>query len=769
MSTEPWLQRDISVASVVEAGSYAQLGIPHFQRGLVWGDEAVGLLLESLFHDTPCGTFILWKPLKPASHGVGLVTRHGNGLAYLIVDGQQRIRSLHGVFGGGSSEGGAEEPDEGDTVWCVNLVQVPRLEKVVDSDLDGYPLFMKVRPPDADKARFRHNIVPLAALLSANDREVDWERYIPQTHRRAVLDRIAAEQLPERCQEMLERRMVLVVKEETEQNNGLPAMVRLYNRINSSGKRVEAEERAFATLTAIWPATGAWVSEMFRKIHPDEEGNEPAEELDRDDVLARKKERSFGFKLFIRALVQVCSYHLDYSIGSSGFSFDVVARADFQQKLSDEWNKPDVAAMWDTTRECILKVRGTLEALGCDDLRMLPDTECLLPFFHVLIRYPRVLDDARYDRPLQAIALRMVLCEMSARERLVLVRLVNESDSFAACMKSLVKEAPVKVPALEVRLGESDSLQDRYVLLLYWLLRRRDASDFSARSIKDADARAGPGNFWARHGLKLRDVMKPEKQHMVPYSRLKGVYDLGGRTRLSAHIVNNIGNVTYISSALNGLSGLADEPVVLAFDPVKNLRAHFLLEDDQTKIESALGQRYASALDGHEKDFERFCEARCKLMAEAFEAWLSELDASRVPDAGVAPADRLLASRWPAVVRELKFSPGLEDRLVGLIREGADASDARGGGLVLELKDGGRLWVSRDEVTADGSALERHPELRRLAEHDLSDTTDHPDRSLTFSKPMNPERERAILDAMDEVVAVVRIESASGVDYVADA
>jgi len=40
-------------------GFYGVMGIPHFQRGLVWSDENTSLLLESLYFDTPCGTIIL--------------------------------------------------------------------------------------------------------------------------------------------------------------------------------------------------------------------------------------------------------------------------------------------------------------------------------------------------------------------------------------------------------------------------------------------------------------------------------------------------------------------------------------------------------------------------------------------------------------------------------------------------------------------------------------------------------------------------------------
>jgi hypothetical protein len=53
-------------------GMYAQLGSPHFQRGLLWKSGSVALLLESLYHGTPCGTILLWRPLKPEHHGIPL-------------------------------------------------------------------------------------------------------------------------------------------------------------------------------------------------------------------------------------------------------------------------------------------------------------------------------------------------------------------------------------------------------------------------------------------------------------------------------------------------------------------------------------------------------------------------------------------------------------------------------------------------------------------------------------------------------------------------
>jgi hypothetical protein len=59
----------------------------------------------------------------------------------------------------------------------------------------------------------------------------------------------------------------------------------------------------------------------------------PAEDLERDAVLKRLKERNFGFKLFIRTFIQVCAYHLRSSLGSNSFSFDVINSSPFQVSL----------------------------------------------------------------------------------------------------------------------------------------------------------------------------------------------------------------------------------------------------------------------------------------------------------------------------------------------------------------------------------------------------------------------------------------------------
>ena len=102
----------ISIARMID--EYDNWGVPHFQRGSVWGSANVSALLESLYYDTPCGSIILWTPDNIDRHGVPLI--RGGQLTNLIIDGQQRTRSVYAAFRGlfEPAEDAAEETENGE-------------------------------------------------------------------------------------------------------------------------------------------------------------------------------------------------------------------------------------------------------------------------------------------------------------------------------------------------------------------------------------------------------------------------------------------------------------------------------------------------------------------------------------------------------------------------------------------------------------------------------------------------------------------------------
>jgi len=344
----PWTVKDVDT-------HYHALGIPHFQRGLVWGSEATSLLLESIFFDTPCGAIILWEPEDPTRDGQPLPG--SSAMRYLVVDGQQRVRSLHGVLdsadAASESYGGederpedAEDPEAAnDRMWCVNLCRVPDLESFFHGDQSHYPLFRFVMNPNREAARFKKNLIPVRAFLEGRTQEYvhgiePRKGYSSESVKSELCQRVTVH-LAKRVCEMKTREVftIKILREDAKSHRyHLPEVVMLYNRINSAGKRAESEEKAFATLVSACSDTSNWLRDIFKSVHEKrQEENalrgKPAK-MAMDEVLQRRKERNFGFKLFIRTFIQVCSYRFDYSIGSNSFSFEVLNNSLLQHQPS---------------------------------------------------------------------------------------------------------------------------------------------------------------------------------------------------------------------------------------------------------------------------------------------------------------------------------------------------------------------------------------------------------------------------------------------------
>ena len=365
---------------------------------------------------------------------------------YLIIDGQQRIRSVWSAL---NEEANAADLDlENDTetdgreIWCLNLCKVPELREYFDDD--DSPLFRRVRNPldPRAKVRYKHNLIPLACFL----KDQPLEEYFGLLRLKKGKDgdvltvKKGIEGLRPRVQQLCTQRVFSVTR--LVERNGkrtLPDVVALYNRINSGGMRVEAEEKAFATLVSLAPRTSIWLGELFKKIHPDKDEKihlDKGERLDRDPILRRQKERSFGFKLFIRTFVQVCAYHFGFSVGSSSFSFNVVEGTDFRKNLKDSRQS---GAIFEQTERILLYVRERLEELHCDDLRTLPETTALLPVFQLLIRYPGLMVDSEACSIVSSLILRLLLLPLKdQRDTLMLVSTINKSQTANRCLSELL-------------------------------------------------------------------------------------------------------------------------------------------------------------------------------------------------------------------------------------------------------------------------------------------------------------------------------------------
>lgn len=77
--------------------------IPVFQREYVWNDEQIMSLLDSIYHGFPVGSLLLWSTKEALKHernvgGFELPKTPEDYPVNYVLDGQQRLTTLYGVF-----------------------------------------------------------------------------------------------------------------------------------------------------------------------------------------------------------------------------------------------------------------------------------------------------------------------------------------------------------------------------------------------------------------------------------------------------------------------------------------------------------------------------------------------------------------------------------------------------------------------------------------------------------------------------------------------
>lgn len=679
-------QTPVSANQLLEL--YPRLGIPHFQRGLVWNDDATALLLESLYFGTPCGNIILWQPLEPGIHGEPMEGQTGCEL--LLVDGQQRTRMLYEAR---HDVGGQEG-----RVWCLDLTVEPRCSPLLP-DAARRSLFIFAQHPKTTKnARYRHNLIPLAELAEDSISELKVRYDIKG--KPGVSDgeiEVAVTAAAEVVRGMWTRQLFNIIQlnerkdQVRDESYGIDYIVSLYNRINSAGRRVEPQEIAYATLVQLYPETNVRLKDFFKTVHP-QKG------VERDTLLRREKERNFGFKLYLRTLVQVCNYHFGRSQGTQALSFDILESSDFSRRMVQ--NREHAGMFFEWTQNILGCVHEVLrDPLCCDDLRMLPDIDCLIPAFQLLIRYPQLVE-ARYKPILAYLILRTALDpERTQESTLELVQYIERTHDAGSCIRGLQTHLGVWSEHKKVRfrnaLESANTTNDRYVLLLYWLARRTGVRDFAYANLpaeKPLSRRAGAE-------MAISTDVIPEKQHMAPAATLsRGIYGGDSRITTSRHPINNIGNLTFISRELNHFeSGLGD----LWIDPAKEtdpsvLAGHFLQGEALRLYEELRSRDKTLSRSKADKELfeQQFCRARRGLIQAGFEAWLDELQKEFVLEGErIEPVAKLIQPDTADNIRNLLFPDRIEDAVLKMVAAqllkplAASVKKSKPGDMIFLLRD----------------------------------------------------------------------------------
>ena len=695
--------------------NYSSLGIPHFQRGSVWSDENIAALLESLYYDTPCGSFVLW-PNDDENNGTPL--KEGAKFRNLVIDGQQRIRSLYSVFTeaeaapsgapeAGDADPSPEEEDGGDSstpyVWAINLYEAAGrdLRKKLRFKTKNQPryrnLFAKIQDPEKRAAEARKRQEKRATQKTAFNGEYPYQydffplKYIDREVKEASICFKSTTSAPEESAPQIYvditgdgteeerkalwdfidgiRKRLKTLRESgrftvygLKKDASLEDVVHTFIRINSGGRPVQSEEKAFSRLVQLCPAfpdgmggTANSIRDLFSWV----QGRDA--QTEGNDFLQRMQERQFGFRLFIRVFILAVNYHLGRAVGTTGLSFSVI-----QGEAGQLENKKEkIQELWDMTADAVVAVRKLLRDRLCfDTLAFLPDSRSLLPIFMLLIKYPAFMagkgEDCKIrevyqlhfayilltvllttgDSEGEIMKLTTLLREVPQTGEKVLGFLVNqggfeypaEFEGFPAVEKcgklkvlwdGIVKKA--KENEISERLKSANSLTSRYVLLLYALERHLGACDFYGKSLPGADDR----ETCSEEHEKVGAACCPEKQHIVPYSAFN--LQKEGRGRVVNSPANNIGNITYISQYQNRevlgslwlqLHHLEEKLRLGHVISEKAISEWRHLDDARAK---ANGEGKSFSLSSDDEDYRAWIEQRRNDIATAFVKWLRDM------------------------------------------------------------------------------------------------------------------------------------------------
>lgn len=428
------------------------LGVPHFQRGLVWNDTNTAMLLESLYFGTPCGNIVLWKnPDKKntAKHGIPLF-KSEESVEYFIIDGQQRTRSLCSVFDE-INRRPQMDGDEVPYVWAANLFAFAEVFAQEDKKFkDLFPkrkietLFVKVKDPALQKQKYiehiiekinngtrgknlspeyqnQYNFIPLSILFNetGNLENISFNNYtdIKDAYNPKGIEKLQA--ILNKIKQDSEKNTIFIKLNEQEKSvflieffkklqstlknilsrefpvhilttENMSDIIHTYIRINSGGRAVQQEEKTIARLVQLCPEnTGKGGTFSFiRDLFNEIHPDEGSDNI--NDHFKRAKENQFGFRLFVRVFVMAANYHTGSAIGSQSMSFSAIEGNEQLEVASEN----EIAKIWAVVKEVTLAVKELLEnELHFDTLAFLPDSRSLWPIFMILIKHPNFIEN----------------------------------------------------------------------------------------------------------------------------------------------------------------------------------------------------------------------------------------------------------------------------------------------------------------------------------------------------------------------------------------
>jgi hypothetical protein len=208
------------VAALVSQVSSGEIRLPEIQRAYVWKPPQVAKLIESLYRGYPSGSLLFWRtPETPETRAVAAnaPTAKPAVLPLYLLDGQQRLTSLHRVF---------DDHPDAQIVFNVGSDLFQNQSAATRQD----PRWVKVH----DLIRHDADLFEIQGRLLEVGLDIDSREIGRRLSRLAAISRYAYH---------MEILTDLPYKE----------VAQIFVRVNSGGRPLKLPDLALATLSARWP------------------------------------------------------------------------------------------------------------------------------------------------------------------------------------------------------------------------------------------------------------------------------------------------------------------------------------------------------------------------------------------------------------------------------------------------------------------------------------------------------------------------------------
>ncbi len=221
------------VASLVEQVERGTIGLPEIQRAYVWKSNQITGLLDSLYHDYPSGSLLLWEPrgrVEERRLDIGEVADRPGQAGQYLLDVQQRLTSLHRVFFG--------HPDA---------------DIVFNAPAETF----RARSKSTSLAKGWVSLAPLLrGELSEFEVIAEMEHSLGRVDPQAVLERLTKAKAIGRY-----RYHVQILDDHSYEE-----VTEIFVRVNSRGRVLKTHDLALAALSARWPGAVRRITDLTNEL-----------------------------------------------------------------------------------------------------------------------------------------------------------------------------------------------------------------------------------------------------------------------------------------------------------------------------------------------------------------------------------------------------------------------------------------------------------------------------------------------------------------------